>query len=210
VVDASYEALDAMARSPRPVPARPVGEGVDEPLTSSHPPDLAAPRAGDVAGRDVWLIHPWALGEPPADLPAGCLRVGWWPTEHHAAWPWSEARWAFVGERLSALAPLRWHGSRMQLAQALAAARSVQTLSDPHVGALLPPLVQQRAPLSLFARVDRPCASFSTWWNRGTRGVRRLSQLPGLAALLASGAAGPLFERASGAPTDSTNRESLR
>lgn len=185
VVDTSYAALDAIARSPQPVPGRPLDEGVDEPALSHEPPDASAPQAADVAGRDVWLIHPWALGEPPADLPAGCLHLGWWPAEHHATWPWSAARWCFVGTRMAALATLRWHGSRQQLAQALAGARSVQTQADGHVAAWLPPGVRVRAPQRLFAEVGRPCASFSGWWHQATRGLRRLSGLPGLRALAA-------------------------
>ena len=197
-LDTSYEALDTVARSPRPVRAAPHGEGVEEPALGSTPQGAATtlPRAADVAGCDVWLVHPWALGEPPADLPAGCLRVGWWPAEHHAAWPWSAARWAFVGARMAAIAPLCWHGSRHDLAQALGSARSAQTLADPHVAALLPSQVVQRAPLRLFTEVERPCASFSTWWTRSTRGVKRLADLPGLAALVAHSTAGPLFEHA--------------
>jgi deoxyribodipyrimidine photo-lyase len=190
VIDTSYAALEAIARGPRPVPVRPQAEGVEEPRLSAQPPVTAMPEAAAVAGRDVWLVHPWALGEPPAELPAGCLRVGWWPAGHHAAWPWSAARWAFVGARMAALAPLQWHGSREQLAQALAAARSVRTLADEHVAALLPPVVQQHASPRLFAAVERPCASFSTWWNRATRGLRQLSELPGLAAVSAPGPAG--------------------
>ncbi len=198
VIDISYAALDALARSPRPLPAAPQGDGVEEPGSWSAPQGCASttPQAIDVAGRDVWLVHPWALGEPPADLPAGCLRVGWWPAEHHADWPWSATRWAFVSARMAALAPRCWLASRQDLSQALAGARSVQTLADPHVAALLPDLVMKRAPLRLFADVDRPCASFSTWWRRSTRGVKRIADLPGLVALSAHGAAGPLFEPA--------------
>ena len=203
VLDTSYEALDALARDPRPVPVRPLDTGTEEPALSSGLPEslatrVAAPRADVVAGRDVWLIHPWALGEPPADLPGDCLRLGWWPAEHHAIWPWSPARWAFVGARLAALAERQWCGDRAQLDQALAAARSVQTLADGHVGPWLPPRVERRAPPRLFAEVDRPYASFSTWWQRVTRGTRGLSDLPGLARLLASGAAGPMFDPPSG------------
>ncbi len=196
MIDTSYEALDAIARSPRPISVRPLDEGVDEPQSSSQPPHGAAPEAADVGGRDVWLIHPWALGEPPADLAAGCLNVAWWPSEHHAAWPWGAARWCFVAARMSALAKLQWHGSHQQLAQALAAARSVHTPADEHVGALLPPDVNPRPALRLFAEVDRPCASFSAWWNLATRGLRQLSDLPGLQALVERGSAGALFDPA--------------
>lgn len=180
VVDTSYAAIDAIARSPRPVPVRPLDHGVDEPPLSSLPPRSTAPAAADVAGRDVWLTHPWALGDPPGDLPSDCLCVGWWPAEHHAAWPWSAARWGFVGTRMAAITKLQWHASRQELMRALAAARSVQTLADGHVAALLPPGVSLRAPLRLFGEQDELCASFSTWWRRGTRHLGALSDLPGL------------------------------
>ncbi len=187
VLDISYEELGAMAANSRPLPATPLGEGVEEPALSSVSRRVAAPIPNiiDVAGRDVWLVHPWALGDPPADLPAGCLCVGWWPAEHHVVWPWSTARWTFVGARMAAIATLCWHGGRQDLAQALDSARSVHTLADPHVGALLPSKVTQRAPLRLFAEVKRPCESFSTWWKLSLRGVEHLQDLPGLRALSA-------------------------
>jgi deoxyribodipyrimidine photo-lyase len=210
VIDQSYEALDAIARSPRPVRAAAQGDGVEEPALRSalQGAATAGPEAATVAGRDVWLVHPWALGEPPGDLPVGCVRLGLWPTEHHAVWPWSPARWAFVDTRMAALTSLCWRASRQELAQALARARSVHTLADPHVSALLPSPVVQREPLRLFADVDRPCASFSTWWSRATRGAKTLPDLPGLAALVALGTAGPLFEHADGAFTYPTSNES--
>lgn len=187
-IDTSYAALDAIARSPGAVPVRPLARGVEEPRLSLLPPVTAMPEAAAVAGRDVWLVHPWALGEPPSELPPDSLCVGWWPTEFHAAWPWSAARWAFVGERMSALAKLQWCGSANQLAQVLVAARSVQTEANGHSAEWLPPGVRQRATPRLFAEVERPCASFSAWWNRVTRGLRQLSDLPGIAALHAPSA----------------------
>lgn len=197
VIDCSYETLDAVARSAKAVKTVPqkASEGVDEPLLYKmpHGVEVADIRREDVAGRDLWLVHPWALGEPPADLPDNTLRVGLWPAEHHQAWPWSEARWAFAGARMAELAPLRWHANRDTLAEALAGARSVQTLADPHTSKWLPSAVAQRTPMRLFAPVERSCASFSTWWNRTTRGTTAVADLSGMVAL-ASGSAGPLFD----------------
>lgn len=194
VIDCSYETLDAMARSGRPVKTTPEGDGVEEPAVWSVPqhvpPSLL--QAADVNGRDVWLVHPWALGEPPPDLPAGCMHVGLRMAEHHNAWPWSAARWSFVGHRMAGLTRLRWHADAHALAQALAGARSVQTVADPHISPLLPPRVVQRQPLALFGEVRRHCTSFSAWWKHTTHGVTRLNDLPGLAAWTDIHAAGPL------------------
>ncbi len=80
------------------------------------------------------------------------------------------------------LTPVRWHADRQSLTQALAGARSVQTLADPHVSALLPSRVVQRQAPQLFSEVRVHCTSFSAWWNRTTRGASTLNDLPGLAA----------------------------
>jgi len=214
VVDRSYEALDAIARSPKTAPAATGGNGngngnsnsnsnssgLDEPDLLAMPPaagasaTLQAVDAAAVAGRDVWLVHPWALGEPPSDLPAGCLRLGLLLSDFHAAWPWSAARWSFVGARIAELAPLCWYGNQHDVSLALLGARSVQTLDDPHVARLLPSAVIRRAAPRLFVDVARPCPSFSPWWTRVTRGVAGLAELPGLAALARQGSAGPLFD----------------
>ena len=203
VIDCSYETLDAMARSSRPVKATPQGAGIEEPPLTSIPLHLAlaTPQAADVAGRDVWLVHPWSLGEPSPDMPKDCVRLGLWPAEHHNAWPWGKARWEFTGERMAALTSLCWHASPAMLHQALPAARSVRTRADPHISALLPSQVVQLAPLRLFADVDRSCPSFSTWWNRSTRGIKALTDLPGLVALAAQGTPGPLFESLQSKPS---------
>ena len=184
-IDRSYDALDAIARSEWAVPAAADGDGVDEPEPLHRPLErgnATALRSVDLAGRDVWLVHPWALDEPPHDLPAGCSRVGLLLTDFHDAWPWSPARWAFVGARMAELAPQHLYGSREDAALALAGVRSVQTLADPHVDALLPATVIRRPAPRVFAHVQRPCGSFSRWWTEATRGVKGLHDLPGLSA----------------------------
>ena len=100
--------------------------------------------------------------------------------------------------RMAELTSLRWHADQHTLTQALAGARSVQTVADPHISPLLPPRVVQRQPLDLFGEVRMHCSSFSVWWKHATRGVNRLSDLPGMAAWADSHAAGPLFDALSG------------
>ncbi|MEB0060253.1 MULTISPECIES: FAD-binding domain-containing protein [unclassified Variovorax] len=198
VIDRSYDALDVIARSRWTPPVSAARDGVDEPERLHRPSAMGAvtaPLAIDLVGRDVWLVHPWALDEPPRDLPAGCLCVGLLLSDFHDVWPWSPARWAFVGARLAEVAPLSLSGSREHATLVLAGARSVQTLADPHVDALLPASVIRRPAPRLFAQVERPCASFSRWWTGATRGAQTLHELPGLSQWLDRGSAGPLFDQ---------------
>ncbi|MCY7307838.1 MAG: deoxyribodipyrimidine photolyase [Rhodoferax sp.] len=205
VIDRSYGELDAIARSRQTVGCAASGSanGVDEPERLAMPPAGWGPapihaaslaNAATVAGRDVWLVHPWALGQPPRDLPADCLPLGLLLSDFHQTRPWSAARWAFVGARMAELAPLCWYGSQQDVSQALLGARSVHTQDDPHLAHLLPPAATRRAAPRLFAGIERPCASFSQWWTLVTRGVTNLHELPGLAELTRQSAAGPLFE----------------
>ena len=182
IIDTSYEQLDLLAHRPGPVPARPYGAGIEEPARWKTPQGVApmAPVAAQVAGKDVWLVHPWALGDVPLDLPAGCVRLGWWPTDYHARHPWSAARWAFAGSRMAEITTHAWHGNVAALSEAVAAARSVETIAEPHIRTYLPPAVRQRPAPRLFAEVDRPCPSFSGWWKRATLGVKRVDDLPGM------------------------------
>ena len=171
-IDLSYEALDAIARGGALPPVHSIGDGTEEPATHRGVPaaiDGLPPQSEAVAGRDVWLIHPWALREPPPDVPADALRVSICVTEFHDAWAWSAARWAFVDERMSALSPLRWQGSIAQICEALRAARSVRSVSDMHLGDSLHALAACEPAPSLFAHVEHPCRSFSQWWKQVTR-----------------------------------------
>ena len=187
VIDTGYDALDAIARSSKAVATRPRGEGIEEPAMS-HPP-LADPTA-DLRGQSVWLVHPWALGEPPP----GLLPVAVSIDEFHRAWPWSTARWAFVSARMAAITRHRIVGASAQLAALLQAAQAVQTTADPHIARWLPRAVAQLPVPRLFAPVAEPCHSFSRWWARATANAKSLNDLPGMQAFVQASSAGPLFD----------------
>ena len=135
-----------------------------------------APDAAAVAGRDVWLVHPWSLGEPP-DLPPDTVVIGLYLDDFHRVWPWSPRRWHFVGSRMAELAPLRWHGDAVAVGAALSAARRVRGVAEPHLAPWLPRWADCVAAPALFPPVDTPCSSFSQWWNRATRGLDTATDL---------------------------------
>jgi len=198
-VDASYEALERIARDPGavavPPPAvvsavpagsptaargrRAAVRRTEPALLHEAPPWLGAglPDAAAVAGREVWLVHPWSLGPLPADLPADTLVIGLFVADLHRAWPWRAARWEFVGSRMAELAPVRWWGDAAAIGRALAAARRVRAVDDPHLAPWLVWWAECREAPRLFPRVDRRCDSFSQWWTRVTRGLHRAQEL---------------------------------
>lgn len=105
-----------------------------------------------VAGRDVWLHHPWSLGAGPGTLPADVLHMGVGFDTSHLHTPWSQRRWDFVSQ-----------GFRLQ--------------TDPHAKPALlhvQALLQSAAPQQaagpqalpyLFEPVTQYCPSFSAWWK---------------------------------------------
>jgi deoxyribodipyrimidine photo-lyase len=180
VLDASYEALDRLSRTPpakqlRSAAAVWQGDG----LSSLPPASLAAkaPAAADVAGQHVWLVHPWNLGPLPADLPPGTQVLGLLLADFHQAWPWYPHRWQFVAKRMAQLAPRCWHGTAGEVAAALAGLKSVRTVAEPHLTPWLPKLANCQAAPELFAPVDTVCGSFSQWWARSTRGLHTADEL---------------------------------
>ena len=210
-LDTGYDALHALAYDAGAVlgPGRgappgqpPAGE---EPPLHAAPPDWAqfgAPDPAAIAGRGVWLVHPWCLRDPPP----GLLAVAVVDTGFHARWPWSARRWRFVAGRMGELAPgpgLRWAAPAAALRRALAAAGSVQGLADPHLalaGGLLDPglpghggaLPLQPEP-AVWPEPGRRLRSFSAWWSKV---APRTPQLAGDAA--AAAAQGELFGGAAG------------
>lgn len=181
VIDASYETLDLLARQPWPgVAASPAGAATDEPLLHDSPPAAlaaTAPSAAEVAGRDVWLVHPWSLGLLPPALPADTLVLGLFVDEFHWAWPWSERRWHFVGRRMAELADRLWQGDAAAIGAALASARSVRSIAEPHLDAWLPRWAACEPAPALFPPVARRCDSFSQWWTQASRGLHSAADL---------------------------------
>ncbi len=185
VIDTSYDALDRICRSPKAV--RPLRHAAAddaptliEPALGHRVPahaGLGAPDAALVQGRDVWLVHPWALGALPGDLPPDSVVLGLWLDDFHQTWAWSPARWHFVQTRMAVLAPVQWRGGAAQIASALLGARSVRSVDEPHLAPWLPQLAECRAAPVLFPAVDRRCDSFSQWWNRVTRGLQSAADL---------------------------------
>ena len=193
VIDTSYEVLDRLARQPensmanqtgphrRPDPeALTGGASLAEPRLAALPPNelgLTAPDAAIATGRDVWLVHPWSLGELPTSLPANTVVIGIFVDEFHRDWPWSERRWRFVGTRMTELTATRWHGTAAAIGAALKGACRVRSISDPHIAPWLVRWADCHVVPELFPHVDRRCDSFSQWWARVSRGVESAADL---------------------------------
>jgi len=184
VIDQSYEALDRLARQPmrraRNEHDSPNEGALIEPALLTEPPiDLGwvQPDAASVAGCEVWLVHPWSLGDLPSSLPANTVVVGVFFTDFHRAWPWSERRWRFVASRMAELAPMRWHGDAAALGVALRSASRVRSVYDPHMAPWLANMAVCEAEIKLFPEVSRRCDSFSQWWTRASRGFTTASEL---------------------------------
>ena len=185
VIDTSYEALDHMARQPARQ-GRAVhhgshgGSAFTEPHLSAEPPHelgSTAPDPAAVAGRDVWLVHPWSLGRLPDALPADTRVIGICVADFHRAWPWSMQRWRFVGNRMAELTADRWHGDAAAIGAALQGARSVRSIDEPHLSPWLARWAACGAAPALFPPVDRRCDSFSQWWTRASRGLDSATDL---------------------------------
>ena len=182
LLDTSYETLDILAHNPATVTQ--AGDrndaGLDEPLVYSAPPEhlgFTAPRADCVAGRQVWLVHPWALADVPADVPSDAVVVAASWAEQTQAHPWDARRWQFVGDRMAALSSHRWWGSVPEMEAVLAQAQTVHTVAHLRLPEMPKVCWQQRAAPRLFRDLDKPCDSFSKWWVQVNKGVRHLQQL---------------------------------
>ena len=179
VIDASYEDLAQMAQDP--MAHQPFSHASQIPLGSApcpataEPPVFSAPmgpwgctppNAALAQDRDIWLVHPWSLGPLPADLPANTLVIGITVADFHQAWPWSEQRWHFVGQRMADITPVWWHGEAHALQSALQHARSVRCTHEAHLAGWLKPWAKCETPQELFAPVDKLCNSFAQWWKQ--------------------------------------------
>ncbi len=165
-LDIDYATLDAIAagRAPWPHTAIPGRRtGVEPPaLWPSPPGDSFSPaRAHDIAGRDIWLVNPWTLADPPP----GRIPVAVCDAHYHSRRPWSARRWRCVAARMSQVASIRWFDGAESIVEALRQARSVDGQWDPHLGRAFDGFSLRAAPRA-FTDPDRDCHSFSAWWSR--------------------------------------------
>lgn len=171
VIDTTYEELDHLARSPLSVASSSIqadDSAIDEPLLLTQPPthlNLSSPNSNTVSGRDVWLVHPWSLGELPEHISANTVIIGVYVAEFHLAWPWSEKRWQFVNSRMTELTTERWYGNTSSIIAALENANQVSGFSEAHVSTFLPATMLSEMTPCLFSQVDRRCDSFAKWWK---------------------------------------------
>lgn len=185
VIDQTYEALDRLAREPmrrartdNDAPATDYAL-IEPPLLAELPPGLGwtKPDAAAVEGREVWLVHPWNLGELPSRLPSNTQVIGIFLTDFHSAWPWSEQRWRFVASRMSELTSLHWQGDVHAMAAALQGAHQVRSVAEPHLAPWLARLAVCEAAPELFPPLVKRCDSFMQWWTRASRGFASASDL---------------------------------
>lgn len=173
VLDRPRAELEQLARSAVDVGPGGGGSAVPAPPLSAMPPEglgFGAPEPERVAGRPVWLMHPWCLRRPPP----GRLVVAACAAEFHAAWPWSPARWGFVTGPMAAHAQLRWFASAAGIAEALRQAERVDTVDDPHLPRAW--RAWARPMPDGFAEPGRACGSFSAWWKQVQRAAARAAR----------------------------------
>ena len=180
VIDKDMETIEWMAQSKATFSQR---DGSREPIVvpqvSVRPPPDVSIEAGAVpsrslAGRDVWLIHPWSLGHAPEGVPPDAVRVAGFDAQVMQHWPWRHARWRFVSARMRAMTTDLRIAEPDEWIQALGSARSVHVMVHPMV-TLWPGVnwVVHESP-RLWPLLDDCMPSFSKWWNAVNRSGRNL------------------------------------
>ena len=184
-VDRSYAELEAIARTGGDVGPEPRARalaGVEPPALHALPPHDAAPDvpridvaalarrllAGPRDGAPLELVHPWALGGGGAEGGFGLLHA-----PHHARFPWSAARWAFVGAAMARRVEAIVVGDAAAAIEAVAAAGRTPRLraclapgyreaieAGARAGACVLPVPRA------FDDPDPMCGSFSRFWRR--------------------------------------------
>ena len=195
VIDTSYEALEAVARSAQTAPltspaassltsgAR-AADGVSPPPVTGIPAPVVAgafdPTEVDrlLAGESQELewVHPWALSARTDGRPRlGVLHAGF-----HSRFPWSERRWHFVITRMREVCDaIAWMdpSDPHQLERLRRAARGacMSATRAPGYAALGQfPGMQERPVPRLLPEPARPCRSFSAFYKEAT--ARRTSR----------------------------------
>ncbi len=78
---------------------------------------------------------------------------------------------------MAALTAHRWYGDATTIGAALAGARRVRSVDEPHLAPWLARWAKCVPAPGLFPRVAGRCDSFSQWWLRASRGLRSAADL---------------------------------
>ncbi len=147
-------------------------------VTPAPPEDwahrLGSPQGQGLAGRVVWLIHPWSLGEPPAGLPNDAVRVAVFEAHRHRTWPWRRARWQFVMDRMQAMGAQLWWATDADWTQALREAQAVHVQAHAWMPVSPDDSWQVHDAPRLWPHLPERAGSFSQWWNQVNRPGRSL------------------------------------
>ncbi len=162
VLDTGYDALDQLARLGGDCgPHSPCADRVDEPPAGAIPDrDIALMRQ---VGGEVWLMHPWALGEaPPGRV------IGWIEPGFHERFAWSEARWQFVLGRMRAVCEGFVVGDASVLRQQLGNARmmTMQSCNPGYVQAIVDARIVTKTVPKQFDDPPSAMPSFSRFWQQ--------------------------------------------
>lgn len=180
-IDTSMEVIDILARSEARISQAGQQSMVwKEPLISSEPPaeyDVQTPDPRHVAGKMVWLVHPWHLADLPQDLPADIVPIGVIWSELLQAYPWNEHRWSFVMQRMKSMTRECWWGSEIEVLRALAQASQVLIVDHLCLPQQLGENVIRLPMPRLFRQVDSLQSTYAKWWVQVNRQVRHLQQL---------------------------------
>lgn len=187
-LDTSYEALEAIARSPATLEPMPALVGMNEPALLAAPPDTPGALGGSAGGTSriaaealqqaarVRLVHPWMLADQPFDG----LRLGVIHLPFYQTFRWSALRWRFVMDRMSQVTDALFIGDLNELTTMLPAdaiVESTATLNPGYREGLASACgVLHDAPRQ-FPNPLKACRSFSAFWSHctGPEGAPRRS-----------------------------------
>jgi deoxyribodipyrimidine photo-lyase len=166
VIDTTYEALDAIARSDKPVKfsARGATSLVVEPSLFSKSPEVAVNAQNEPLPdeKNLRVMHPWSLHSPNDNTTVGVIN-----TDFHHAYPWSSARWRFVETAMREQCAHIVYGTTNELAQLFKDRNvtAVHTL-NPHYRELIERIAPNAAPAPrAFANPKLLKRSFTSFWN---------------------------------------------
>ncbi len=162
-IDTDYETLERIARSHEVLSPKPVTDGLAEPALMPAPPQPL--QAAISPASRIRLVHPWNLSDESFDG----LRLGVIHLPFHARFPWSERRWRFVMDRISAITDAVFVGDLNALNTMLSETLHVESTAtyNPGYRELLPALCTQLADAPRrFPNPAQACRSFSAFWAK--------------------------------------------